>query len=116
MVGTLDECRFTYDGLHVSKEIARIFYRKTEWSRAVEEAKKQAEAKGVSDWKSLCKVQPPKLDPELKTVLSQVYMAAANDLTGKRMFDVPALTEVLKKVKEFSRVAPPKGKGARCTA
>jgi hypothetical protein len=33
VVGTLDECRFTftYEGLHVSKEIARIYYRRTEW-------------------------------------------------------------------------------------
>ena len=29
VVGTLDECRFTYDGVHVSKEIARQFYKKT---------------------------------------------------------------------------------------
>jgi len=29
VVGTLDECRFTYEGVHVSKEVARQFYKKT---------------------------------------------------------------------------------------
>jgi len=30
------ECRFTFGGAHVSKEIARIYYMKTELSREVE--------------------------------------------------------------------------------
>jgi phosphoribosylaminoimidazole-succinocarboxamide synthase len=58
VVGTLDECRFTYDGLHVSKEIARQFYRKTDWCRDVEEAKKSAETEGLSDWKKECSMFP----------------------------------------------------------
>ena len=66
VVGTLDECRFTYDGLHVSKEIARQFYKKTQWYKDVEEAKKTAEAKGIKDWKALCKSQPPPLDPRVE--------------------------------------------------
>ncbi|MCW4053937.1 MAG: phosphoribosylaminoimidazolesuccinocarboxamide synthase, partial [Candidatus Bathyarchaeota archaeon] len=44
VVGTLDECRFTYGGVHVSKEVARQFYKKTAWYDDVEEAKKTAEA------------------------------------------------------------------------
>jgi len=63
VVGTLDECRFTYGGVHVSKEIARQFYKKTSWYADLERAKKEAEAKGIQDWKSLCKSQPPKLEP-----------------------------------------------------
>jgi phosphoribosylaminoimidazole-succinocarboxamide synthase len=39
---TLDKCRFTYQGVHVSKEIARDYYRRTEWYKAVEEAKRTA--------------------------------------------------------------------------
>ncbi|MEO0260619.1 MAG: phosphoribosylaminoimidazolesuccinocarboxamide synthase, partial [candidate division WOR-3 bacterium] len=38
-VGTLDECRFTYKNIPVSKEIARIYYRKSSWFKEVEEAK-----------------------------------------------------------------------------
>jgi phosphoribosylaminoimidazole-succinocarboxamide synthase len=97
VVGTLDECRFTYDGLHVSKEIARQFYRKTDWCRDVEEAKKSAETEGLSDWKKLCRSKPPKLDPTLKRTISEMYMSVANELTEKRMFDVPSLAEIVKR-------------------
>src|SRR3990172_2232122 len=100
VVGTLDECRFTYEGFHVSKEIARQFYKKTEWSADVEEAKKAAEAKGVTDWKSLCKSQPPKLDAKLKTFISQMYMAAANELTNRKFFDVPSLAKIINDYKK----------------
>jgi phosphoribosylaminoimidazole-succinocarboxamide synthase len=100
VVGTLDECRFTSAGFHVSKEIARQFYKKTSWYRDVEEAKKTAEAQGVKDWKALCKSQPPKLDPRLKNFISQMYMAAANELTNRRFFDVPALAKIIAEYKE----------------
>jgi phosphoribosylaminoimidazole-succinocarboxamide synthase len=92
VVGTLDECRFTYQGLHVSKEIARIYYRRTEWAKEVENAKKI----GVENWKRLVKTKPPKLDPKLKTIISQIYMAAANDLSQKKIFAVPKLADVMK--------------------
>ena len=95
VVGTLDECRFTYEGFHVSKEIARQFYKKTKWYADVEEAKKVAEAKGVTDWKTLCKSQPPKLDARLKSFISQMYMAAANELTNRKFFDVPTLANII---------------------
>jgi len=98
VVGTLDECRFTYDGLHVSKEVVRQFYRKTDWYSEVEEVKKRAEIEGVQDWKKLCKTGPPKLDPVLKTIISELYKAAANELTKQKMFDVPRFAEVIKKL------------------
>lgn len=95
VVGTLDECRFTYNGLHVSKEIARQFYRKTGWYADVEEAKKVAEEKGVSYWKSLVIAQPPKLEPRLKRIISHMYTATANELTEHRFFEAPSLAEVV---------------------
>jgi len=101
VVGTLDECRFTYGDVHVSKEVARQFYKKTAWYDDVEEAKKKAEAQGVQDWKSLCKSQPPKLDAQLKNIISEMYMAAANELTDRKLFDVPQLAEVIKKYREY---------------
>jgi phosphoribosylaminoimidazole-succinocarboxamide synthase len=100
VVGTLDECRFTYEGFHVSKEIARQFYKKTSWYTDVEEAKKEAEAKGVKDWKALCMSQPPKLDAKLKTLISHMYLAAANELTNRRHFDVPALAKIINEYKK----------------
>lgn len=101
VVGTLDECRFTYKGLHVSKETARKYYKKTEWYKDVEEAKKEADAKGIKDWRSLCKSQPPKLHPHLKEIICNLYMAAANECTGLNLFDAPKLVDVLKEYKAF---------------
>ena len=102
VVGTLDECRFTYDGLYVSKEIARQYYRKTEWYMDVEEAKKKAKEEGVNDWKRLVRTKPSKLDPKLKTTISQTYSATANELTERKMFDAPRLAVVIQKYGELT--------------
>jgi phosphoribosylaminoimidazole-succinocarboxamide synthase len=102
VVGTLDECRFTYEGLHVSKEIARQFYRRTSWFADVEEAKKRAEAEGVKDWKTICKSSPPKLDPLLKRIIGEMYMAVSNEVTEHRMFDVPSLSETVKEYRDYA--------------
>ena len=101
VVGTLDECRFTYDGLHVSKEIARQFYKKTQWYKEIEEAKKTAETQGVKDWKTLCNSQPPKLDPKLRTIISEMYIATANELTSSKLFNAPLLADVIKEYQQF---------------
>jgi phosphoribosylaminoimidazole-succinocarboxamide synthase len=101
VVGTLDECRFTYDGVHVSKEIARQFYKKTDWYKDVEEAKRTAETQGVKDWKALCKSQPPKLDVQLKTIISEMYMAAANEIIERKIFAVSSLADIVKKYRTF---------------
>jgi phosphoribosylaminoimidazole-succinocarboxamide synthase len=101
VVGTLDECRFTYDGLHVSKEIARQFYRKTSWYVDVEDAKKKAEKEGMEDWKKLCKSKPQKLDSTLKRLISEMYMAAANAICGKELFASPRLDDVMHQYKQY---------------
>jgi phosphoribosylaminoimidazole-succinocarboxamide synthase len=101
VLGTLDECRFTYEGEHVSKEVARQFYKKTSWYSDLEEAKKEAETKGIQDWKSLCKSKPPKLNEELKTVISQMYMSVANEMTKTNLFDSPKLGEVINAYKNY---------------
>lgn len=101
VLGTLDECRFTFNGVHVSKEVARQFYKNTAWYTDLEQAKKDAEAKGVQDWKSLCKSQPPKLDPKLKVIISQMYMSVANEMSGKKLFETPNLPKVIDDYKEF---------------
>ncbi len=95
VLGTLDECRFTLEGVHVSKEVARQFYKKTTWYNDLEQAKKDAESRGIQDWKSLCKSKPSPLDPKLKTVISQMYMAVANEMTNISLFDTPKLAKVI---------------------
>jgi len=101
VLGTLDECRFTLDGVHVSKEVARQFYKKTQWYSDCEAAKRDAEAHGVQDWKSLCKSQPPKLDPQLKKIISQMYMSVANEMSGKKLFPSPPTVQVIGDYKQF---------------
>jgi phosphoribosylaminoimidazole-succinocarboxamide synthase len=101
VVGTLDECRFTYQGLHVSKEIARKYYKTTSWYKDVEDAKRKADAEGIEDWRSLCKSQPPKLDQHLKKIICNLYMAAANECTGLNLFDTPSLVNILDEYKEY---------------
>jgi phosphoribosylaminoimidazole-succinocarboxamide synthase len=94
--GTLDECRFTYDGIPVSKEIARIYYRNTEWYQAVEEAKK----KDRQQWKKICRLSPEPLPPQLKRLISQVYCACTNEITENEWFkDTPSLKDILKEIK-----------------
>jgi phosphoribosylaminoimidazole-succinocarboxamide synthase len=89
VLGTLDECRFTFNGVHVSKEVARQYYKKTSWYTDLEAAKKEMETKGVQDWKALCKSKPQKLDSTLKKVISQMYTSVANEMSGKKLFDSP---------------------------
>jgi phosphoribosylaminoimidazole-succinocarboxamide synthase len=103
VVGTLDECRFTYEGVHVSKEVARQFYKKTAWYKDLEQAKKEAEARGIRDWKAICKSQPPKLDPQLKAIISEMYMAAANGMTSRDLFDASKLSKVIAKYKRYMK-------------
>jgi phosphoribosylaminoimidazole-succinocarboxamide synthase len=69
----------------------------------LEQAKKDAESKGIQDWKSLCKSKPQKLDPKLKTIISEMYMAAANEMTGHKLFNAPLLADVIAKYKNYMK-------------
>lgn len=101
VLGTLDECRFTYEGLPVSKEIARIHYRNTPWYNDVEEAKK----KDRQQWKNICASKPEPMPPELKKHISQVYCACTNQITGRTWFDdIPPLKDIMQGIKEDLRL------------
>ena len=101
VVGTLDECRFMYNSFHISKEIARQFYKKTPWFIDLEEAKKAAEQKNIADWKSLCNTQPPKLDKKLLKIISEMYMATTNAITKQKFFDVDTLPKIIEHYNEY---------------
>ena len=96
VLGTPDECRFAFQGIPVSKEAARIFYRSTTWYAEVEEAKKQDQVR----WKELVNSSPPPLPEELEKLISQLYMAFCNELTGVTWFGTSSLREVLFELKE----------------
>ncbi|WP_456327615.1 phosphoribosylaminoimidazolesuccinocarboxamide synthase [Archaeoglobus sp.] len=95
-VGTPDECRFSYDGFEVSKELLRSYYRKTEWYR------KLKEVKGKPNWREMVG-KPPRLSEDIRLLASKLYMALCNEITGKRFFDVPKLGEIIKEIKEVMK-------------
>lgn len=98
-LGTLDESRFTYDGQHVSKEINRQHYKRTqpEWVEQIDKAKKS----GAYDWKSLVHEQPRPLPQSLVDITSNMYISAANALTNSKAFSAPPLGEVVCEYKKY---------------
>lgn len=96
VLGTPDECRFTYDGMPVSKEVARIFYRSTPWYGEVEKAKKLDRV----NWKELVKAEPPQLPKRFEELVSMLYQACCNEITKRRWFATPPLRDILSEIKE----------------
>ncbi len=98
VLGTLDECRFTFEGLPVSKEVLRIYYRDTAWHQATEEAKKEDR----QNWKNICRLSPEPLPPRLKHLVSQIYSSCTNEITGKEWFQgVMPLEKIMEEIKEW---------------
>ncbi len=90
-VGTPDECRFSYNGFEVSKEILRNYYKNTEWY------KRLREVKGRENWRKIVGI-PPKLSDDIREITSKIYMSLCNEITGRKFFDVPKLKEIIKEV------------------
>jgi phosphoribosylaminoimidazole-succinocarboxamide synthase len=98
-LGTPDECRFFFDGFHVSKEVARAFYRRTAWYEAVEKAK----VGNRDDWKAGVAEPPPPLPAELRDGISAMYRALANTFTGREWFPgTPPLSSVVAGLREMT--------------
>ncbi len=96
-VGTPDECRFTYRGIPLSKEVARVYYRKTPWYHEIEDAKK----KDVLKWKSLVKSTPEPLSDKFLTFISNIYRSVATAITGREFFKgSPSLAEIYQEALE----------------
>ena len=102
-LGTLDECRFTYDlngeRIDISKEIPRQWHRyaQPEWVAQISKAKES----GEKDWKALVTIQPEPMPPALVEMMSHVYGAAANAVLQRNIFDVPTLDEVARNYQRF---------------
>lgn len=94
--GTPDECRFTFNGMPLSKEIARIFYRNTEWYKKVQEAKKKDRIR----WKEMVPPPPP-LPPRLVELISMLYQACCNEITQTQFFEVPSIGSIAEQIGEI---------------
>jgi len=98
VLGTLDECRFTFNGMPISKEIARLFYRKTPWYQELLKAKKE----NIYNWKNKVKSEPPPLPTRLKELISMAYCAFANEITGRECFkNIPSMRELLEETSQI---------------
>lgn len=90
-----DELRLTYNGIQLSKENLRRFYRNSEWYKKVEEAKGIARDRNDKDWKAICEKElhctPAPLSQEQKIAASMMYKTLTNALyekfEGKTLFE-----------------------------
>jgi len=103
VVGTFDENRFSFDGQEVSKEVIRQYHKRTqpEWVEAVAEAKDQAKAEGVADWKALCERDPEPLPDHVVDAARDLYTAGTNAYIGRELFDAPPLSEAVETVQNL---------------
>ncbi len=90
-----DEMRLEKQGLQLSKELLREFYRKTPWYRELENAKAEGEVSGYTDWKTLVKPPPP-LPASLKCLVSEIYQSLVNEIVEERVFPCSDLDHVIK--------------------
>lgn len=100
-----DELRLIKDGVHLSKEFLRVFYRKSHWFEAVDKAKKLASSRGILDWKRLVSESPPELPKELKELGEQVYKSLTNRICGRHWFnDGWELEKTVRELKELKKL------------
>ncbi|MDR5656253.1 phosphoribosylaminoimidazolesuccinocarboxamide synthase [Halodesulfurarchaeum sp. HSR-GB] len=97
VAGTFDENRFSSDGIQLSKEVIRQYYRRTdsEWVEAVKEAKDEALASADPDWRESVEISPKPLPEHVLRHVSNMYAAGANTYLGRDLFDAPPLETVL---------------------
>lgn len=92
IMGTLDECRFEYEGIHLSKEVARVYYRNSDWYVETERAKE----KDRQNWKTECRLKPDNLPVDFRELISFMYCEVTNRVTKRKWFKVPlTLSEIV---------------------
>lgn len=93
--GTPDECRISYNGVKLSKELARYFYRDTPWHREAEQAKKLYGA----DWREHVTSSPHRLSGDQIEVLASIYRTIANEIIGRKLFSqAPSISNLIEAV------------------
>ena len=92
--GTLDEDRFLWNGIHVSKQVCRDYYKTTPWYAELEKAKEGGVEK--PSWP-----KPEPLPEELKEIVSGMYKSVCEAWTGKKVWKAPSIEEVMESYKAF---------------
>lgn len=94
VVGTLDENRFLYHGINLSKQVLRDYYATMPWAQQV----KQALKKGVPK-EELPK--PTSLPPGLIKIAANLYRSVCEEWTGEKVWKVPKLEDVVAEYIDF---------------
>lgn len=82
-----DELRLKHEGVHLSKEVIRQFYRGSSWEKSLSEAKKLAASLPSTNWKDLCQNQlqqsPTPLTDSQLTLVWNLYGTLLNKLLNQ---------------------------------
>jgi phosphoribosylaminoimidazole-succinocarboxamide synthase len=89
-----DEMRLEKNGVQLSKEVLRDFYRKTPWYDQLEDAKNR----NITNWRAQVP-QPPPLPADLKSLVSQMYQSLTDEVLGKDLFSCLPLNKVTEEMK-----------------
>lgn len=92
--GTLDEDRFLHEGMHISKQVARDYYKTTPWYEVIE--KEKEEGKGHGEFTA-----PELLPKELVGIISNMYKSVCETWTGEKFWNAPTIEETMQSYKEF---------------
>ncbi|MBN2067473.1 MAG: phosphoribosylaminoimidazolesuccinocarboxamide synthase [Candidatus Diapherotrites archaeon] len=92
--GTLDENRFLYNGVHLSKQVLRDYYKTTPWYGVIEREK--GEGKGHGEFTA-----PEKLPKELIGIVANMYKSVTEAWTGKKIWNAPSIEKVIQQYRKF---------------
>jgi phosphoribosylaminoimidazole-succinocarboxamide synthase len=95
VAGTPDECRLSFEGVPLSKELLRLYYRRSPWYRKVEEEKRKG-----GNWRSRVP-SPPPLPEEWREVVSLLYRSLAGTITGIPFFEGETLSRVVLRIQDL---------------
>ncbi|MBI2529641.1 MAG: phosphoribosylaminoimidazolesuccinocarboxamide synthase [Candidatus Diapherotrites archaeon] len=94
VAGTLDEDRMLSDGVHVSKQVLRDYYKTTPWADAMIKAKESG--KPQESWP-----RPEALPKELLEIVSNMYKSVCEAWCGIKIWNAPGIEEIVHSYKDF---------------
>ena len=89
-----DELRLEKNGVQLSKEVLRDFYRQTARYREVENAKENH----ITNWKAKVS-EPPSLPDKLRNLVSQMYQSLVDEILGQNNFSCSSLNSITEEFK-----------------
>lgn len=89
-----DELRLLHNGIHLSKEMLRQYYRSSAWAKSLITAQNIANKNERTDqertWQEICqqelKQSPQLLAADMKKLANELYSVLANEILGQKIF------------------------------